>query len=251
LVLQAEDTWPRTATVFCHRPGEWPSRPAMIDQAPVRSCQRRGVTIDLVLDRPRENSSQLVFTSLDGGREAILWQPSRALVHAPAGPPAPPRWVEGRGHAVILVGNREGRPYRFPRKAAWSERRALPVGDYGVEAGGEIFAVVERKSLAELAGRLFDGSLASTMAELATMSRAAVVVEDRYGEIFKLNHVTAGFMPDLLAEVQVRYPSVPIVFCDTRPLAARWTYRFLVAAFALAQAEIEEIEIDLRFMNDD
>jgi hypothetical protein len=33
---------------------------------------------------------------------------------------------------------------------------------------------------------------------------------------------------DRLAAVQIRYPSVPIVFCDTRALAEDWTYRFLV-----------------------
>src|SRR5690606_33449713 len=35
-----------------------------------------------------------------------------------------------------------------------------------------------------------------------------------------------------LAEAQVRFPSVPIVFCETRPLAQEWTYRFLGAALA-------------------
>jgi hypothetical protein len=33
-----------------------------------------------------------------------------------------------------------------------------------------------------------------------------------------------------LAEAQVRFPSVPLVFCETRPLAAEWAYRFLGAA---------------------
>jgi hypothetical protein len=35
---------------------------------------------------------------------------------------------------------------------------------------------------------------------------------------------------DGLAELQVRYPSVPIVFCETRQLAQEWAYRFLGAA---------------------
>jgi hypothetical protein len=30
----------------------------------------------------------------------------------------------------------------------------------------------------------------------------------------------------------VRYPAVPVVFCDTRPLAQEWAYRFLGAAVA-------------------
>ena len=35
---------------------------------------------------------------------------------------------------------------------------------------------------------------------------------------------------DGLAECQVRWPSVPIVFCETRKLAQEWTYRFLAAS---------------------
>lgn len=41
-----------------------------------------------------------------------------------------------------------------------------------------------------------------------------------------------GFLPDLLARVQVRYPEIPIVFCEARPLAEEWTYRYLGAALA-------------------
>lgn len=51
---------------------------------------------------------------------------------------------------------------------------------------------------------------------------------------------------DLLAAVQVRYPQVPIVFCDTRTLAEEWTYRFLGAALAFAQAQHDAEEEDPR-----
>jgi len=44
--------------------------------------------------------------------------------------------------------------------------------------------------------------------------------------------------------VQVRYPNVPIVFCDTRPLAEEWTFRFLGAALANAEAE-HDIDLNL------
>ncbi len=73
------------------------------------------------------------------------------------------------------------------------------------------------------------------MAELATLPRSALVVEDRYSQIFKLEHVNAGWVADLLATVQIRYPTVPVVFCDTRPLAEEWTFRFLGAAAAFCQ----------------
>jgi len=46
-----------------------------------------------------------------------------------------------------------------------------------------------------------------------------------------------SMVADNLAEVQVRWPNVPIVFCETRPLAEEWTYRFLAAARAWAETE--------------
>jgi hypothetical protein len=42
------------------------------------------------------------------------------------------------------------------------------------------------------------------------LPRAAVVVEGRYSHVFKLC-----------------WPNVPVVFCETRPLAEEWTYRLL------------------------
>lgn len=239
LVLKAADTWPRTAKVYCHRAEGWPEEPDIIEEAPVRSCQRRGTAIDLVLDRARENRSQLVFTTLAGGREAIFWQSPRTTRQARPGIRVPTRRAQGLRDMTVLVDSRERYPYRFARQQAHTERRALPAGDYGVELGGEIVAVVERKSLADLAARLIDGSLTYALAELATVERAALVVEDRYAEVFKLKHVTPGFVADLLAAVQVRYPSVPIVFCDTRPLAEEWTYRFLAAALAFTHAQAD------------
>jgi hypothetical protein len=47
---------------------------------------------------------------------------------------------------------------------------------------------------------------------------------------------------DGLAEVQVRWPNVPIVFCETRQLAEEWTYRFLAAAHIWAETEAAAIE---------
>jgi hypothetical protein len=82
--------------------------------------------------------------------------------------------------------------------------------------------VVERKTLADLSGSLVDGSLNYLLAELAALPRAAVVVEDRYAGVFKLEHVQPGFVADLLGALAVRYPAVPVVFCDTRPLAQEW-----------------------------
>ena len=91
---------------------------------------------------------------------------------------------------------------------------------------------MERKTLADLSSSLVDGSLGYLLAELAELPRAAVVVEERYAGVFKLDHVQPGFVADLLGALAVRYPAVPVLFCDTRPLAQEWAYRFLGAAVA-------------------
>ena len=109
---------------------------------------------------------------------------------------------------------------------------SLPCGDYGVRKDGKLYAVVERKSLADLAGSAVSGRLGDQVAQLATMPHAAVVVEDRWSKVFALEHVAPSFVADLLARIQVRWPQVPIFFAETRPLAQEWTFRFLGAALS-------------------
>ncbi|MBV8735015.1 MAG: ERCC4 domain-containing protein [Solirubrobacterales bacterium] len=236
LVLKARDSWPRTAKVYCHRAEHgWPREAEIIEQIPVRSCQHRGVAIDLVLDRPRENRSQLVFTRIQGGREGIFWQSARTTRQARPGIRVPRRRAAELAHLTILIDTRERYPYKFNHQQATTERQALPAGDYGIAHDGEIVAVVERKSLTDLVRRLIDGQLTYALAGLATLPRAAVVVEDRYSSLFKLEHTKPGFVVEMLAALTVRYPAVPIHFAETRPLAEEWTYRFLGAALAYHQ----------------
>lgn len=237
LVLKARDTWPRTGKVYCHRAESWPDGADIVEEVPVRSCRRRGVAIDLVLDRARHNRSQLVFAKIQGGREGIFWQSPATTRKARPGIRVPTRRASGFQELAILTDTRERYAYHFAGLQATTERRALPAGDYGVALNDEIVAVVERKSLADLAASLVDGSLTYALAELSTLPRAALVVEDRYSQIYKLTHVSGGFVAELLAAVQVRYPNVPIVFCETRPLAEQWTYRFLGAALSYAAAD--------------
>ena len=236
LVLKAADSWPRTAKVYCHRAEGWPDRPEIVDQAPVRSCVRRGAAIDVVLDRPRNNRSQVVFTTIKG-REGIFWQTPKTTRGSRPGVRVPARRASGLEGFVISVDTRERYPYRFAGQQATTQRRPLPCGDYAVDHDGEILAAVERKSLADLASSVIDGSLTYALAELATVAHAAVVVEDTYAGIFKLPHAPAGFLADLLGALQVRYPAVPVIFCGTRPLAEEWTYRYLGAALAQARGE--------------
>jgi hypothetical protein len=238
LVLKARDTWPRTAAVYCHRVGEWPEGAEVLEETAVRSCARRGRAIDLVLERYRENRSQFVLTSKDE-RELILWQSPRTTAKARPGVRVPTRRASALEELVVTVDSRERYPWRFARQQVRTERRALPAGDYGVFLGDELVGAVERKTLADLAGCLIDGSLAYALADLSALKRASLVVEDRWSAMFKLEHVKPGWVAELLAAVQVRYPSVPIVFCETRPLAEEWAYRWLGAALVFARAEAD------------
>lgn len=80
------------------------------------------------------------------------------------------------------------------------------------------------------------------MGELATLPRAAVVVEDRYSQVFTLDRLRPATVADGLAELQIRYPAIPIMFCETRKLAEEWTYRYLAAARTWAETETAALQ---------
>ena len=238
LLLKARDTWPRTSRVYCHRLDAWPEDAEILEDVPVLECHRRGVAVDLVLDRSREYRSQFVFTRMAGGREGIFWQTRKVAATARPGARIPGRRISDLpGPLTIIVDTRERYPYRFAGRRVETVRVALSAGDYAVrDTDGRIVAAVERKTLGDLAGGLGNGSLVFELTKLAGLPRSALVVEDRYSSLLKVSHAPAGFLPDLLARVQVRYPETPIVFAETRPLAEEWTFRWLGAALAEAIA---------------
>jgi len=228
ILLKVRDTWPRTAKVYCHPAVEWPADVEVVERVRVQSCIRRGAAIDLVLDRGRENRSQFVFTRARG-REMIFWQSARTARQARPNVTVPTRRASGQ-ILEVLVDSHERYPWTFSAQQASTRRRALGAGDYAVEVDGEVVAAVERKSLADLVSTLTTGKLRSLLAALATIEHSALVVEDRYSAVFKLERVRPAVVAEGLAEAQVRFPGIPIVFCETRSLAQEWTYRFLGAA---------------------
>ena len=99
----------------------------------------------------------------------------------------------------------------------------------GILRGGDPLTLID-ESLADLVTSLTTGKLKFQLTELSAIPRAAVVVEERYSQVFKLDHVRPSVVADGIAECQIRFPTVPIVFCETRKLAQEWIYRFLAAA---------------------
>ncbi|MFD6856598.1 ERCC4 domain-containing protein [Rhodococcus sp. NPDC060090] len=238
LVFRTSDTWPRTKALFCYPVpiDEWPEHPEIVEQVGLRSCVRRGAAIDVVLDRGRENRSQIVFTKARG-RDAVFWQSPRTRKQARPNVRTPTARAARISDLTITVDSHERYAYKFAGQQVDTVSRALPCGDYGLFVDDRLVASVERKSLPDLVGSLTSGKLRFAMAELAALPRAAVVVEDRYSAVFKFERVRPAVIADGLAELQVRYPSVPIVFCETRQLAEEWTYRYLAAAHDWAGIE--------------
>ncbi|MGO4600869.1 ERCC4 domain-containing protein [Terrabacter sp. 2YAF2] len=243
IVLKSKDTWPRTSKVYCHRADAWPEDADVVERVATRVCVRRGAAIELVLDRTKESRSQFVLTHVKG-REAIFWQSARTAKQARPAVRIPTARAAGSpvdgetaGPLEIVVDAHERYAWRFSQQQVSTRKQRLDAGDYAVELDGRVVAAVERKSLEDLSSSLLNGKLRYALAELSGIPRAAVVVEERYSRVFALTHVRPAVVADAIAECQARYPSVPIVFAETRALAQEWTYRFLAAALREVGAE--------------
>ncbi|WP_028707681.1 ERCC4 domain-containing protein [Propionicicella superfundia] len=238
VVLKTREVWPRTAKVYCHRTDAWPADPEVVDRAATVACVRRGAAIDLVLERGRENRSQFILTSAKG-REVIFWQTARTSRKARPDVRTPSARAAGTARLEIVMDVHERYGWTFAKEDVQVTKRPLAAGDYAVEADGSVVAVVERKSLDDLVSTLTSDRVWTMLAGLAAVPRAAVVVEERYSRIFGLTHVRPAAVADRLGECQARFPAVPIVFAETRPLAQQWAYRFLAACLAERRQEAE------------
>ena len=68
-----------------------------------------------------------------------------------------------------------------------------------------------------------------------------MVVADRFSGLFAQGWARPAMVVDGLAEPQVRFPEVPIMFCESRTLTEQWTYRFLAAAHVWAADETDAV----------
>ena len=137
MVFRTSGTWPRTSALYCYpvSPEEWPDDPDIVERAALRVCIRRGAAIDLVLDRGRENRSQIVFTRARG-RDAVFWQSPRTRKQARPNVTTPTARAAGIAELEIVVDSHEQYAYRFGGQQVATVKRALPCGDYGLVAGG-------------------------------------------------------------------------------------------------------------------
>ncbi|WP_422631936.1 ERCC4 domain-containing protein [Pseudokineococcus basanitobsidens] len=241
LVFATKGTWPRTAGLYCHPlPADaWPppDEVDVVERVPLRACTRRGAAIDVVADRGRESRSQIVFTHARG-RQMVFWQSPRTRKQARPDVRTPTARAAGIAELEVVVDAHERYAWSFAdQPAVRTVRRGLACGDYAVTAGGRVVAAVERKTMTDLVGSLTSGRLRYALGELSALPRAALVVEESYAKVFAQDHVRPAVVADGLAEVQVAFPGVPVVFCDTRKIAQEWTYRWLAAALSFVEQE--------------
>jgi ERCC4 domain len=204
LVLRTAGTWPRTKALYCYPvpAEEWPTDPDIVERIPLSSCTRRGAAVDIVAARFRENRSQLVFTTARG-RDAVFWQSPRTRKQARPQVALPTARAAGITELEIVVDAHERYAYRFAGQQARTTSRGLPCGDYGIVLDGALVAAVERKSLPDLISSLTGGRLRYALGELAALPRAAVVVEERYSQIYKHDRVRPALVADGIAECQI------------------------------------------------
>jgi hypothetical protein len=81
--LQGLGRAPRPHYCYPVSSSEWHADADIIKRVALRSCVRRGAAIDLVVDRARENRSELVYTTARG-RDAVFWQSPPVQLDGPA-----------------------------------------------------------------------------------------------------------------------------------------------------------------------
>ncbi|MBI3521499.1 MAG: ERCC4 domain-containing protein [Chloroflexi bacterium] len=231
IFLATRDTWPRGTDVFCLQVSEWPAEAEIVEQIPVESCWRAGAAIHLVLRRPRQRRSLFVWTR-KGDRTLVFWRSNASMRRARPGIRVPlARAFDERLLVAVDIGERY--PWRFAFRDVGTERRRLPVGDYALIENDQVVAAVERKTPHDLATSSVDGHLRLALAELSGLPHAALVVEGRLSDAIKAageGRVRPGWLLNVVAALQIEFPSVTWMFAETRQLAEDWAYRWLGAA---------------------
>jgi hypothetical protein len=235
-VFSTVGTWPRSRALYCHPLGleHWPDDAEVVERTGLRSCRRRGAAIDLILDRSRHNRSQLVFTTARG-RDAVFWQTPRVRKQArprsahrpPALPVSPSSRSSSTPTSAIPTGS-AAKPCapspgrcRVATTASWSTGVSSPPWSASRSPTSWRASPAASCTMPWATWRHFRGprwwSRTATRRSTSSTGSAPAAVADG------------------LAEYQVRWANVPIVFCETRQLAEEWTYRFLAAAYTWAQ----------------
>ncbi len=227
--LATSATWPADRDLYCHPVSEWPGEAEIIEEEEVQLCRRRGRAVDLVLHRRQRRRSMVVWTRNRQGRTLIFWRSAASMKGARPGVRVPQARAL-RQRLTVAVDNREKYAWKFADHRVELVKRSLPVGDYGMFAGDELIAAVERKKVDALATAAVTGRLTFTLQELSVLPFAAVVVEGRLSDLMKKEEVRSGWLLNLVAALQIQFHRITWMFAETRGIGEDYAYRWLSAA---------------------
>lgn len=139
----------------------------------------------------------------------------------------------------IVIDTREQRPYTFEGFA--TVRRTLPAGDYSL-VGYETVAAVERKSLDDYVASIIlqRARFLRECERLAGYELRAVVVEGGMSDILAgryRSEVKPACVIGATAALVIDY-TLPIIFCDDRGVAERFTLKLLTKFHERQQARV-------------
>ncbi|MEK7402616.1 MAG: ERCC4 domain-containing protein [Gemmatimonadota bacterium] len=247
VAVRAQSAWPGPGQqVFCLRERELDPAESLepMERVPVAHLSRVGRKLTIVLDRPLRKRCELLAVrkpyrdSARGMHEQIFFRTESGIRAHRSRTRAE---IRPDGVAIaVAVDSAEKYPWRFP--GATTERRKLRVGDYGLLHDGRVVAVVERKTYDNMLADLGAvQALHHSLADLASLGSAALVVEAQYGDFLDPRRLRgrwpAAFVGKVLAEIAAMHPTLPIVFAGNRKLANQWTHQFFAAHATSAQDE--------------
>ncbi|WP_440995647.1 ERCC4 domain-containing protein [Arhodomonas sp. SL1] len=250
LALRAKDRWPGPGgNVFCLREREPPDRDSaceLLEEVPVVSVDRLGRRLALTLDRPRRRRCDFLFLvrqykNRPGEYEQIFFRTQSA---ARASKSRGRTQLFGDRTLEILIDSGERYPWRF--SGANIHREALPSGDYALYEHGQIQAVVERKTFANLLSDIGQiRILHQQLAELASYPHPALVIEAPYGHLLDPKRVApwpAAHVARAVAEISAMHSALPVIYASNRKQANEWCHGFFRAVSArLADAAPETV----------
>jgi len=235
--LKAKDKWPGPGkNIFCKFEGEVKRKDLPkdepIDFCEIFSIKRYEKKLNIILNRSRNKRCWFIFLKKEYKNrpgdfyDQVFWITQSSAIASKRGAYIPQSKKGDDFKVVIDITERY--PYRFGKVE--TEKKKLPVGDYGLIYNGDLVAIAERKTRDNFLHEIstFD-VLKVKLEELSKFSYKAVIFESSYLDFVdpkKKKFYSTGFVADLLADLSVQFPQIQFVFFGSRKSANKWLYHW-------------------------
>lgn len=233
LCLRVQDRWPgQKGNIFCLRehPENYDREYKEIEKVPVRSFQRIGRKIAIVLDRSINKRCDFIFLkkkykTKEGEYEQIFWRTQKLIMEKPIRARLSTYLKE---ELNIIIDINERYPWKFPNSNV--VRKKLPVGDYALFENDKLLAIIERKTFENVLQDFNKlPAFHQKLTELESYDNSALVIEANYSDFLnpkKLKYISSVFVKKAIAELFAFHPGLKIVFAGTRKLANEWAIKY-------------------------